>query len=177
MYHRGAEPIPAAASRESARAREILNHRKRATMPEPQNLKNHTRFDPPWHFFIAPVLLLNILFSIGYAIHHWPEHRVLCLWWILLSVVVLMAVGKARAHSMMVQDRVIRLEERLRMKALLGADEYARAEALTADQLIGLRFASDAELPGLVKKTLDQNLTRKQIKELIVSWRPDYLRV
>jgi hypothetical protein len=92
-------------------------------------------------------------------------------------VVVLMAVGKARAHSMMVQDRVIRLEERLRMKALLGADEYARAEALTADQLIGLRFASDAELPGLVKKTLDQNLTRKQIKELIVNWRPDYLRV
>ncbi|MGD0796526.1 MAG: DUF6526 family protein [Acidobacteriaceae bacterium] len=146
-------------------------------MAEPQNLKNHTRFDPPWHFFIAPVLLLNILFSIGYTIHHWPEHRVLCLWWVLLSVVALMAVGRARQHSVIVQDRLIRLEERLRMKALLGADEYARAEALTVDQLIGLRFASDAELPKLVKKTLDENLTRKQIKEAIENWRPDYLRV
>jgi hypothetical protein len=146
-------------------------------MPAPQNYKNHARFDPIWHFFIAPLLLLNILFAIAYTIRHWPFHSHLFLWGILMSVVVFMAVGKARAHSMTAQDRIIRLEERLRMKALLGADEYARAEALTVSQLIGLRFASDAELPGLVKKTLDQNLTQKQIKEAIVNWRPDYLRV
>jgi hypothetical protein len=146
-------------------------------MPERQNYKNHTRFDPIWHFFIGPLLLLNILFAIAYTIRHWPFHSHLFLWGILMSVVLLMAVGKARQHSTKVQDRVIRLEERLRLKALLGADEYARAEALTVDQLIGLRFASDAELPGLVKKTLDQNWTRKQIKEAIENWRPDYLRV
>jgi hypothetical protein len=146
-------------------------------MPEPQNLKNHARFDPIWHFFIGPLLLLNIVLAVVYLIRHWPFHVHLSVWVILMSVVVFMAVGKARGHSMVVQDRVIRLEEQLRMKALLGADEYARAQALTVSQLIGLRFASDAELPGLVKKTLEQNLTQKQIKESIVNWRPDYLRV
>jgi hypothetical protein len=146
-------------------------------MPEPQNLKNHTRFDPPWHFFIAPVLLLNVLFSIAYTIHNWPMHRILLCWWILMSVVLLMAVGKARSHSTKVQDRVIRLEERLRMAALLSADDLARSKSLTEAQLIGLRFASDAELPALVKRTLDEGLSQKQIKEAIVTWRPDYFRV
>ncbi len=176
MYHRGTEPMPLPRTVNGPHAR-ISIERKRPTMPERQNYKNHTRFDPIWHFFIGPLLLLNILFAIAYTIRHWPFHSHLFLWGILMSVVLLMAVGKARQHSTKVQDRVIRLEERLRLKALLGADEYARAEALTVDQLIGLRFASDAELPGLVKKTLDQNWTRKQIKEAIENWRPDYLRV
>jgi hypothetical protein len=63
------------------------------------------------------------------------------------------------------------------MAALLSADDLARSKALTEDQYIGLRFASDAELPALVKRTLDENLTKKQIKEAIVTWRPDYFRV
>jgi hypothetical protein len=146
-------------------------------MPEPQNYKNHTRFDPPWHYFIAPALLLNILFAIGYTIHHWPAHRVLLCWWVFMSVVLLMAVGKARSHSLKAQDRIIRLEERLRFAALLPADELARSKSLTESQIIGLRFASDDELPGLVKRTLDQGLTQKQIKESINKWRPDYFRV
>ena len=146
-------------------------------MPEPQNYKNHTRFDPPWHFFIAPALLLNILFAIGYTIRHWPAHCVLLCWWVFMSVVLLMAVGKARQHSVKAQDRIIRLEERLRFAALLPADELARSKALTESQIIGLRFASDDELPGLVKRTLDQGLTQKQIKESITNWRPDYFRV
>jgi hypothetical protein len=146
-------------------------------MPEPQNYKNHVRFDPPWHFFIAPVLLLNITFAVAYTIHHWPNHRYLFLWGILMSIVLLLAVGRARLHSITVQDRVIRLEERLRLAALLSAEDLAHSQALTPSQLIGLRFASDAELPALVKRTLDHNLTQKQIKESITSWRPDYLRV
>ncbi len=146
-------------------------------MPEPQNFKNHTRFDPPWHFFIAPVLLLNVLFSIALTIHHWPQHRILLLWWDLLSIVLLMAVGKARAHSLKAQDRIIRLEERLRFAALLPPAELAASHALSESQLIGLRFASDAELPALVKRTLAENLTQKQIKESINSWKPDYFRV
>jgi len=146
-------------------------------MSEPQTYKNHTRFDPIWHFFIAPFLLLNVLFSIAVTIHHWPQHRVLMCWWILFSIVLLMAVGKARSHSLKAQDRIIRLEERLRMAALLSPEEFARSKALTESQLIGLRFVSDDELPALVKRTLDQGLTQKQIKESINSWRPDYFRV
>jgi hypothetical protein len=146
-------------------------------MPEPQNYKNHTRFDPPWHFFIAPLLLLNIIFAIWGMIRHWPDHPHLFPWLILMSIVIFMAVGKARAHSMVVQDRVIRLEEKLRYQALLPADLLARGQALTVKQIIALRFASDAELPALVKRTLDENLDPKQIKQSITTWRPDYLRV
>jgi hypothetical protein len=146
-------------------------------MPAPQNFKNHTRFDPPWHFFILPVLLLNIIFSIYATIHHWPDHRVLFLWWVFMSIVLFMAVGKARAHSLVVQDRIIRLEERLRFAALLPADDLARTQSLTVKQIIALRFASDAELPALVKRTLNENLDPKTIKAAIENWRPDYLRV
>jgi hypothetical protein len=146
-------------------------------MSVPQTYKNHVRFDPAWHFFITPLLLLNIIFAVYTTIRHWPVHWHFFVWWIVMAIVLLMAVGKARAHSLKVQDRVIRLEERLRFAALLPADELARSQALTESQYIALRFASDAELPALVKRTLAENLTQKQIKEAIESWRPDYFRV
>jgi Family of unknown function (DUF6526) len=146
-------------------------------MPAPQTYKNHTRWDPVFHFFIGPMLLINIIFAIHTLIHHWPNHAHLFGWWSVMSIVLFMAVGKARSHSLKAQDRIIRLEERLRMAKLLPADELARSQALTESQIIGLRFASDAELPALVKRTLDENLTQKQIKESIVNWRPDYFRV
>ncbi len=146
-------------------------------MPAPQNFKNHTRFDPPWHFFILPMLLLNFIFAITATVRHWPDHHHLYPWWIVMSLVLFLAVGKARSHSLRVQDRLIRLEERLRLAALLPAAQLARSHALTESQLIGLRFASDAELPALVERTLVENLTQKQIKEAINNWRPDYFRV
>ena len=146
-------------------------------MPEPQNLKNHVRFDPLWHYFIAPLLLINIILAIVATVRNWPEHAHLYGWWIVMAIVGFLAVGKARSHSLKAQDRVIRLEERLRLAALLPADELARSKALTESQLIALRFASDDELPALVKRTLAENLTNKQIKAAINSWRPDYFRV
>jgi hypothetical protein len=146
-------------------------------MPEPQNFKNHTRFDPPWHFFIAPVLLLNVIFAIVAIVRHYPDHAHLYIWWLIMAIVGLMAVGKARAHSMTAQDRIIRLEEKLRFAALLPPELLARSQALTVRQIIGLRFASDGELPALVKRALDENLSEKQIKQAINNWRPDYLRV
>jgi hypothetical protein len=146
-------------------------------MPAPQTYKNHTRWDPAWHFFIAPMLLINVMFAVYTLIHHWPNHPHIFGWWIVMSIVLFMAVGKARGHSLKAQDRIIRLEERLRMATLLPADELARTHTLTESQIIGLRFASDAELPALVKRTLNENLTQKQIKEAIVNWRPDYFRV
>ena len=94
-----------------------------------------------------------------------------------MSIVIFMAVGTARSHSLKAQDRIIRLEEKLRFAALLPPDLLARSQSLTEAQYIALRFASDAEVPALVKRTLDENLTQKQIKEAIVNWRPDYFRV
>ena len=146
-------------------------------MPEPQNYKNHVRFDPVWHYVLLPLLMLNIVFAAYDTVHHWPDHKPLFLWWILMSIVLFVAVGMARGHSLKAQDRIIRLEERLRLAALLSAEDNARSKALTESQLIALRFASDAELPGLAKRALDENLTQKQIKEAINSWRPDYFRV
>jgi hypothetical protein len=145
-------------------------------MPEPQNFKNHVRFDPPWHFFVAPLLLLNIAFAITATVRHWPDHPHLFPWWIVMSIVVFVAVGLARGHVLKVQDRVIRLEERLRYDRLLSPELRTTAEALAVPQIVALRFASDAELPGLVQRTLSENLEPKQIKQAIVNWRPDHLR-
>jgi hypothetical protein len=146
-------------------------------MPTPQNLKNHTRWSPIFHFFVLPLLLLNFIFSIYLTIHHWPLHWALLLWWIVMAVVFFVMAGNARGSAIKVQDRVIRLEERLRLAALLPAADRAHIDELSIKQLIALRFASDAELPALVHKTLTQNLEPKAIKESITTWRPDYDRV
>ena len=146
-------------------------------MPVPQNLKNHARFNPPFHFFVLPMLLLNFIFSIYVTIRHWPEHWALHLWWIAMSVVFFIMAGLSRGAALRVQDRVIRLEERLRLHALLPAEERSHINELSIKQLIALRFASDEELPALVRKTLTQNLEPKAIKQSIVNWRGDYDRV
>ena len=86
--------------------------------------------------------------------------------------------GYARAFAVQGQDRVIRLEERLRMERLLPDELKPRINDFTMDQLIALRFASDAELPGLARKVLDEDIgDRKTIKQMIVTWRADYQRV
>ncbi len=146
-------------------------------MPAPQNLKNHKRYDPPYHFFILPMLVLNIIFSIYVTIHRWPEHRILFLWWIVMSLVFMMMAIRLRDRALVVQDRVIRCEERLRLHALLPPAERSHIDELSVRQLVALRFASDAELPALVHKTLTQNLEPKAIKQNIVNWRGDYHRV
>jgi Family of unknown function (DUF6526) len=146
-------------------------------MPEPQNYKNHTRLHPPFHFFVLPILLVNFFFSIYLAIHHWPEHRALLCWWIVLSMALFMGFGLTRSYALKAQDRIIRLEEKLRYSALLPPDLLARSQALTVRQIIGLRFASDEELSGLITRALDENLSEKDIKKSINKWRPDYLRV
>jgi hypothetical protein len=146
-------------------------------MPVPQNLKNHARFYPPFHFFILPMLLLNFIFSIYVTIHHWPDHSALHLWWIVMSIVFFVMAGVSRGFALRVQDRIIRLEERLRLRALLPAEERSHIDELSIKQLIALRFASDEELPALVHKTLTQNLEPKAIKQSIVNWRGDYHRV
>lgn len=146
-------------------------------MPTPQNFENHTRWHAPFHFFILPLLLLNLIFSIYATVHSWPRYEHTHLWWIVLSVVFIMMAGIARGSALTAQDRIIRLEERLRLHALLPAEERTHINELSTKQLIALRFASDDELPALFRKTLTQNLDHKAIKQSIVNWRPDHERV
>ena len=146
-------------------------------MPAPQTLKNHTRFNPLFHFTILPLLLLNLVFAIYVTIHRWPAYQHTHIWWIVMAIVFFLMAGAARTAALKVQDRVIRLEERLRLAALLPSDERAHINELSVRQLIALRFASDDELPALVHKTFTQSLEPKAIKESIVNWRADHHRV
>ena len=145
-------------------------------MPEPnaQTLKNHTRMDPPFHFFILPVLLLTFI-AIVVILVRMP--RPMHVWFALLSVALFLLAFKARSYALKVQDRVIRLEERLRLMALLSEPTRSRIHELTESQLVALRFASDDEIPALVERSLNEHLTLKQIKESIQNWRPDHFRI
>lgn len=144
-------------------------------MAEQQSYGNHTRFFPLFHFFVVPVMLINLVFTIV---------RLWRLGWswdngerVLLALGLAMGFLASRLMALTVQDRVIRLEERLRYERLLPADLKARIEEFTRDQMISLRFASDAELPGLARQVLDGKIgKRKAIKQMVKTWRPDYLR-
>jgi hypothetical protein len=146
-------------------------------MAQPQSFKNHARFDPPFHFFILPLLLLNLIFAIYTTVHYWPRHMYHYLWWIVISVVLFVMAGIFRGYALKNQDRLIRLEEQLRLADLLNEDQLGLIDALTVDQYIGLRFASDTEVAALAQRAVTENLDRKQIKQAIINWRPDNQRI
>jgi uncharacterized membrane protein len=140
----------------------------------PQTKQNHVRFDPAYHFFLVPALLVMLVWSIVHLIRH-PGTLAAAL---LVIVILLWVMAfRFRVYPLKVQDRVIRLEERLRLAMLLPEPLRSRIPELTERQLIALRFASDAELAALVERTLRENLAPKQIKDAIQTWRPDYWRV
>ena len=140
-----------------------------------QNFENHTKFVPAFHFFLLPVLLVNVGSAIYWCLH--TERIVAGI--IGIVVALAMAVGFVilRVMVLKVQDRVIRLEERMRFERVLPADLQARISEFTIEQLVGLRFASNSELPELARKVLDEKLnSRKEIKKMIKVWRPDFAR-
>ncbi|HWG22218.1 MAG TPA: DUF6526 family protein [Terracidiphilus sp.] len=141
---------------------------------EPQDLKHHGRLHPPYHVVTFFILVANLVFAVSHVIRHFS---VWSAWIVVLSVVVFIPFALIRGYPLKVQDRVIRLEERLRLQALAPAEWHSQIYRLREDQLIGLRFAADDEVVELAKHALEQNLSRKQIKERIKSWRPDYWRV
>jgi Family of unknown function (DUF6526) len=141
---------------------------------KPQSFRHHARFDPPYHFFLAWIFAASVIVSIVYAVHHFCFYSA---WLVVLSVAAFLLVFKLRLYPLKVQDRVIRLEERLRLQALAPAEWRSQIDRLSEDQLIGLRFAADDEVVGLAKQALEHNWNRKQIKERINSWRPDNWRV
>jgi hypothetical protein len=140
----------------------------------PQTYANHARFDPPFHFFLLPLGLAAIIVSVIRIVKHPSMASTLG---VMLAVGFVMIAAKTRSYALKVQDRVIRLEERLRLAMLLPEASKPRIAELTESQLIALRFASDAELPALAMRAVDERLTGKQIKSSIQSWRPDYFRV
>jgi hypothetical protein len=148
---------------------------------KPQTLANHVRWDPPFHFFVLPVLALGLILSLVHFFAHINHgdvrdhiHAFLL---ILLAVAFLTWLTKTRLYALRVQDRVIRLEERLRLTQLLSEPLRSRIPEFTEEQLVGLRFASDGELPKLAERALNEKLSRDDIKKAIQTWRPDYWRV
>ncbi len=142
-----------------------------------QSYAHHARWDPPFHFFVLPVFAIAVIVAIVHFclhIHHHPIQGALL---VLLALAALVAVFKIRLNALKVQDRVIRLEERLRLAGILPDSLRARIPELTENQLIGLRFASDAEVPALVQRALTEKLPAAEIKKLIKIWRPDNFRV
>jgi hypothetical protein len=139
----------------------------------PQTLANHGKFDPLFHFFLAPVLLACFIASIVFLFHGVTAFRI---WFAVFALAGFLLAFKTRAYALKIQDRVIRLEERLRLMALLPESLRPRISDLTEQQLIALRFAADAEVPSLVEKILRENLEPKAIKKAIQNWRPDYWR-
>ncbi len=140
----------------------------------PQTYSNHTRIDPAFHYFLAPVLLITLVATVVHLVRH-PHLG--SLWRVVLALALVVLAVKARTYALKAQDRVIRLEERLRLAALLPEPLRARIGELQIRQLIALRFASDAELPALVERALTEKLTEKQIKQAVQNWRPDEYRV
>lgn len=139
-----------------------------------QSFQNHGRIDPAFHQFLAPLSLVLLIGAIVNLVRNfgWQSG------FIMLAVVwAVVAQFKIRLYALKVQDRVIRLEEQLRLKELLPAPLKARIGELNEDQLVGLRFASDGEVAGLVEKTLASKWGRKEIKQAIQTWRPDNWRV
>ena len=140
-----------------------------------QKFSNHVRFVPPFHFFVVPVLLINFFWSL----YRWKTSGFSVDGFEYVVVAAALAAGfvSVRLMALSVQDRMIRLEEQLRYERLLPADLKPRIGEFTVSQFVSLRFASDAELPALARKVLDEKLDqRKAIKQLVKNWKPDYLR-
>jgi hypothetical protein len=145
-------------------------------VPEPiQTYKSHARWVPAFHFFVLPVLLINVFVSATRLVR---DPSGMTGWGLLVAVALFLGVFLLRGMPLRAQDRVIRLEERARLGSLLPNHLRARVDELTPAQFIALRFAPDDEVPDLTRRALDGELkTQADIKRAIRNWRPDTLRV
>ncbi|MGD1146787.1 MAG: DUF6526 family protein [Thermoanaerobaculaceae bacterium] len=139
-----------------------------------QGFESHVRYVPLYHFVLFGILIINLGWSVARLIGHPSIDAIVAL---LVAFGLLILFLYARQFAVTVQDRVIRLEMQLRLAKLLPADLVPRIGELSVGQLIALRFAGDAELPGLTRKVLDEKITdRTAIKKLVRNWQPDLLR-
>lgn len=139
-----------------------------------QTYANHTKWVPAFHMIAFPILAILFFWSAWRVATGFSVDRLMFL---LLTIATLIALFLARIFALTVQDRVIRLEMRMRMAQLLPADLRPRINELTPKQLVALRFASDEELPDLVRTVLVDRITdARAIKKMIRNWQGDYLR-
>ena len=139
-----------------------------------QSFKKHARWLPLFHFFVMPVLLVNVILALWGLVR---APGVATLWNVVFAIGLLALGFLSRIQALTVQDRVIRLEMRLRLRQLLPPDLQPRINDLTHRQLVALRFASDQELPDLVREVLAGKLaSSKEIKMRVRSWQADWLR-
>lgn len=142
---------------------------------EPQSFASHTRWHPPFHFFILPVMLINFIWSVVVFVKA-PDRN--SGWWVVVSLALAMLTLFVRTYSIKLQDRIIRLEEKFRYQRLLSPALLEQCETLTLSQIIALRFAGDDELDELVSAVVSGKLTAsKDIKQAIKNWRADEFRV
>lgn len=142
---------------------------------DPQNFENHTRWHPAFHFFILPVMLINFFWAVVIFVKApgWNSG-----WWIIVSVALLMLTTFVRTYSLKVQDRLIRLEEKLRYQQILSPALAQQTGKLTVRQTVALRFAADEELEELIDSVLSGKFVKtKDIKRAIKQWRADNFRV
>ena len=140
-----------------------------------QTLGSHRRYIPAFHFFVLPVLIGNVLvWAVTFGRYPSVDHA----WQMAVAIALALGIVYARFMPLRAQDRIIRLEERIRIESLLPADLRGRVGDMTPSQLIELRFAPDDEIPELVRRVLNGELDRRgEIKAAIQSWRADHLRV
>lgn len=145
-------------------------------MPETQSYPNHRAFDPIFHFFAVPVLVINVIVHLVIAVMNW---RVWQTWWGVVVAVALVALAwSVRIFAVKLQDRIIRTEEILRLQRVLPPELRDRINELTIGNLIALRFCADDELPELTRAVLGGEVRkREEIKRRIRNWRPDLHRV
>lgn len=140
----------------------------------PQSYENHRRLDPVYHFVISGIFLAFFIMALVGLIRTPSIDR---FWQLLLAIGLILLFGKVRSYALHNQDRLIRLEETLRMERLLPEALRPRIQELKPGQMVSLRFASDEELPALVEQTLTESLDREAIKKRIQSWRADTFRI
>lgn len=142
---------------------------------DPQNFANHTRWHPTFHFFVLPVMLINFFWAVVMFVKGpgWNSG-----WWIVVSLALLILATFVRTYALKVQDRLIRLEEKLRYQQVLSPSLAQQISALTPGQIVALRFAADEELEKLLSSVLSGKFVKtKDIKRAIKQWRADHFRV
>ena len=143
-------------------------------MNEPQKFENHVRLIPGYHFVLLGIVTINFILRVIWAVR---TPTLVNLWGIVMAVAFVLMAWYLRSFPLSVQDRVIRLEERMRLGRLLPPDLRPRLGEFTRGQLVGLRYASDEELPALAARVLNEGITSKRaIKAMVTQWRADHLR-
>jgi hypothetical protein len=139
-----------------------------------QSYANHKRFFPLFHYVALPILLVNVLVAVSHAIRRPTAWNA---WLVVLAIGLFAGLVASRASTLLVQNRLIGLEMRLRLATTLPAELRTRIPELHLRHLVGLRFASDAELPLLVDRCLRGEFpTTDAVKRAIRDWRPDFIR-